>query len=85
VATILKERPMRHVKAVLTGLVTSIAFGVCGFILRARNAVSQLERETGGTTGAVLIGISQLYVPLGLGFAFGFWWIWRRTRPVRTS
>jgi len=74
---------VRYLKAVLAGLLTSIVFGMCALVFIARSALSQLERETGGI-GAVSIGISQLYLPLELGFALGFWWVWRRTRR-RTS
>jgi hypothetical protein len=65
---------------------TAIIFGVCALIFIARGAVSQMERETGGGTGAVLIGIADIQrsVPLALGFALGFWWVWRRSRR-RTS
>ncbi len=81
-----KEWLMRYVKAVLAGLLTSLVFAVCAFSVITFIEVSQVERETGGGIGAVSIGISdaQLLVPVVLGFALGFSWVWRRTRTGRS-
>jgi MFS superfamily sulfate permease-like transporter len=75
---------MRYVKAVLAGLLTGVVFAVCTAVVMVRITMSRLNQDSGGV-GHVSFGIPELAIPLGLGFALGFWWILRRTRVRTTS
>jgi hypothetical protein len=69
---------MAYLKCLLVGIATGVGTAVAWVILRILTAFQGLAATGSGGFASVSGGVVDVYMPLIVGFALGFYLVWRR-------